>query len=143
MKKETVIAIMLGIVFGVIVAVVMVVKTKDQQIDKVKPMNTALHITPTISVNNTQFQPLQITSPETGVIVDKNAVTITGKASKDALIVIQSPIKTMIMKVTSETFSADFPLAFGENVITVSDYQKDTQAVAQEKELKIYYLDEQ
>ncbi len=143
MKKETVIAIMLGIVFGVIVAVVMVVKTKDQQIDKVKPMNTALHITPTISVNNTQFQPLQITSPETGVIVDKNAVTITGKASKDALIVIQSPIKTMIMKVTSETFSADFPLAFGENVITVSEYQKDTQAVAQEKELKIYYLDEQ
>ena len=143
MKKETVIAIMLGIVFGVIVAVVMVVKTKDQQIDKVKPMNTALHITPTISVNNTQFQPLQITSPETGVIVDKNAVTITGKASKDALIVIQSPIKTMIMKVTSETFSADFPLAFGENVITVSECQKDTQAVAQEKELKIYYLDEQ
>jgi ABC-type methionine transport system permease subunit len=143
MKKETVIAIMLGIVFGVIVAVVMVVKTKDQQIDKVKPMNTALHITPTISVNNTQFQPLQITSPETGVIVDKNAVTITAKASKDALIVIQSPIKTMIMKVTSETFSADFPLAFGENVITVSEYQKDTQAVAQEKELKIYYLDEQ
>lgn len=143
MKKETVIAIMLGIVFGVIVAVVMVVKTKDQQIDKVKPMNTALHITPTISVNNTQFQPLQITSPETGVIVDKNAVTITTKASKDALIVIQSPIKTMIMKVTSETFSADFPLAFGENVITVSEYQKDTQAVAQEKELKIYYLDEQ
>lgn len=143
MKKETVIAIMLGIVFGVIVAVVMVVKTKDQQIDKVKPMNSSLHITPTISVNNTQFQPLQITSPETGVIVGKNTITVTGKASKDALLVIQSPIKTMIMKITSETFSADFPLAFGENVITVSEYQKDTQAVAQEKELKIYYLDEQ
>ena len=47
------------------------------------------------------------------------------------------------MKVTSDTFSADFPLAFGENVITVSEYQKDTQAVAQEKELKVYYLDEQ
>ena len=143
MKKETVIAIMLGIAFGVVVAVVMVVKTKDQQIDKVKPMNSTLHITPTISVNNTQFQPLQITAPETGVIVDKNSVLITGKASKDALLVIQSPIKTMVMKITSESFSADFPLAFGENVITVSEYQKDTQAVAQEKELKIYYLDEQ
>ena len=55
MKKETIIAIMLGVVFGVVVAVVMVAKTKDQQIDKVKPMNTTLHITPTISVNNTQL----------------------------------------------------------------------------------------
>ncbi len=143
MKKETIIAIMLGVVFGVVVAVVMVAKTKDQQIDKVKPMNTTLHITPTISVNNTQFQPLQITAPQTGTIFAQNTVKITGKASKDALVVVQSPIKTMIMKVTSDTFSADFPLAFGENVITVSEYQKDTQAVAQEKELKVYYLDEQ
>lgn len=143
MKKETVIAILLGIGFGVVVAVVMILKTKDQQIQKNKPINTALHITPTISVNNTQFQPLEISEPENGMVTDKTQVTIKGKAAKDSLIVIESPIKSATFKNDKEEFSAQFPLAFGENSILVSVYPKDGQGNSQEKELKIYYLDEQ
>ncbi|MEN9328168.1 MAG: Glucodextranase, domain [Candidatus Parcubacteria bacterium] len=144
MKKETLIAVILGIMFGVVVAFFMIFKTKDQQTQKVKPLTTStMQVTPTVPVKNTEYQPLAISEPEAGIITDKNSITIKGSTGKDALIVIQSPLKSVTFKNDKEDFSAVFPLAFGENVILVTAYPKDTQGVPQEKELKIYYLDEQ
>ena len=144
MKKETLIAVILGVMFGIVVAFFMIFKTKDQQAQKVKPMTTtSMQVSPTISVKNTEYQPLALSELENGIITDKTSITIKGKTSKDALIVIQSPIKSVTFKNDKEDFSATFPLAFGENVILVSAYPKDSQGSPQEKELKIYYLDEQ
>jgi len=46
-------------------------------------------------------------------------------------------------KVEKEDFTVDMPLALGENVISLTLYPKNSQGRSQQKELRIYYLDEQ
>lgn len=143
MKKETIIAILLGVLFGVVVAVGVTIKTKSKPANKVEPITNALPITPTVSVQNVEFQTLEITEPVDGVIVSKNTIDIKGKAAKGGLLVIQSPIKNATINNEADTFVTNFPLATGENVILVTFYPKEQPGSPQEKELKVYYLDEQ
>ncbi len=141
MKKETTVAVSMGIIFGLIVAMVMMLKIKRDETQKTKSL-TNITITPTI-VPNQQALSLEITDPSDGVIINTNTITIKGKAAQDSLIVIQSPIKDIVMKNTQTTFSIDFPLSFGENVIKVTAYPKDQTVRSQERELRVYNLDEQ
>lgn len=142
MKKEGIIAIILGVVFGIIMAVVMISKTKEKQLEKLKPLS---NIKPslTISPKEIQTQSLEILNPQDNTIINAKAITIKGKTNKDSLIVIQSPIKDMAFKNKAENFSMDFPLAMGENVIQIVVYPKDNQIRSQERVLRVYYLDEQ
>lgn len=142
MKKETVIAISLGVVFGLLVAVLMIFKTKENAMEKTKTV-TSNHITPTVSLKNTTLQNLEITEPADGVMVNQKSITIKGKANKNSLFVVQSPIKDLVFKNEKEQFSFDFPLALGENVIKISVYPESDQLRPQERQLRIYYLDEQ
>ena len=143
MKKETLIAVFLGIFLGVIVAGVTLVKNRRNQMRQTHTITQTLRVTPTIIVKNSQFQPLEISQPENQLITPNKAVVIKGKGKKDALIVIQSPIKQVVFVNDKEDFSYQFPLTFGENVIHISLYPKNTQDPIQEKDLKIYQLDEQ
>lgn len=142
MKKETIVAIFLGIGLGIIVALVIIVQSKRQEITKAKTLNEAGKITPKVTVQNLQFQSLEVTAPEDKIIVGSSSVVIKGKAIKDALIVIQSPVKDLVFKNIKEEFSQEFPLALGENVIRIAVYPKDPSIRSQEKELRVYYLDE-
>lgn len=141
MKKETIAAIFFGILLGVGGAVIMVGKAKQIGTNKVS-VGSAKNITPEVS-RNAKIQPLQITQPKTQSKFATNSLTIKGKASKEGLIVIQSPIKELVFKNIKESFSVEFPLALGENVITVTVYPKESQIPAQTKTLKLYFLDEQ
>jgi hypothetical protein len=143
MKKETTIAILFGIILGGILAVFIIAKNKESQMAKNKTIAPASKLTPAPSVAVLDYQQLEISEPLDGVIVDKNTVKIKGKTDKDALIIIQSQVKDMIFKNTKVDFNVDFPLALGENTIKVVVYPKDSQVRSQEKELKVYYLDEQ
>lgn len=142
MKKEALIAIFLGVVFGVTVAGFIILQAQRSQLQKEQPISLGLHITPS-PIANGDVQSLDISQPESGTITSQKSITIKGKVSKDALIVIQSPIKTLAVKSNTQDFSIEFPLAFGENAIRVSMYPNDHQLPSQEKELAIYYLDEQ
>ncbi|NTU73594.1 hypothetical protein HGB07_05525 [Candidatus Roizmanbacteria bacterium] len=143
MKKETVIAVCLGIIFGVAVAIGLLVKTRDGQFQGNKPLNSAAQVTPTVIVSKTALpQNLQIVQPETGTITSTKSITIKGKTSKNAVVVIQSPIKNMVVRTDKEDFSIDFPLASGENVINITAYPKDAQSAILERELRVYSLDE-
>ncbi len=64
-------------------------------------------------------------------------------AGKEDLIIIQSPVKDTVVKNENEQFTVRFPLVLGENIIKVTAYGKDKQTRPQEKDLHIYYLDEQ
>lgn len=142
MKKETIIAIFLGVVFGLLVAALMIFKTKETALEKTKTV-TSNHITPTVSLKNTNLQNLEISEPVDGALVNKKSITIKGRASKDSLFVVQSPIKDLVFKNEKEQFSFEFPLALGENVIKISVYPASSQLRTQEKDLRVYYLDEQ
>lgn len=144
MKKETIIATIFGIALGGAVAVFIIFKSKDIELSKNKviaPKETVSE--KTVTDSNSSFQSLEIDSPTDGSVVDTNTITIKGRVEKESLLVIQSPIKDLVVKTDSNTFSLDFPLALGENTIKVVAYPKNQTLRQQEKNLKIYYLDSQ
>jgi hypothetical protein len=142
MKKETIIAIVLGVVAGLGVAVVMLEKAREHQMTNTQAISSNVQLTPKVASN--QLQILGISTPDDGSISSQKSTEIKGKASKNALLIVQSPLKTIVQKMDADTFDIkNFPLTLGENIIRVSVYPKGTQTSAQEKELKIYYLDEQ
>lgn len=144
MKKETSVAIVIGSVLGLSIALFLVINTKNAQFFGKKVIDQPSEVAPIVTVS----QPIQhvafaIQSPDTGSITQDKTITIKGNAPKGSLIVFQSPIKDMIVTTDKDTFSVDFPLAFGENLIHVTLYGKDMNGVGQEKELRIYQLDAQ
>ena len=143
MKKETSIAIFLGITFGIVVALFVILRTRQAQINNSKTIAPAVSTTPATKNPSPQEETFQVSEPENGIIVSTKSVVIKGKAPKNSLIVIQSPIKNTVLKADKEEFSTSFPLALGENIILVTMYPADVQLAQREKELKVYYLDEQ
>jgi hypothetical protein len=144
MKKETSIAVIFGIILGVIVAFFVIFQNKENRMNKNKPLNISSKITPTTKPSNlATIVPLQLTEPSDNAITNKNNIKIKGKVNKDSLIIFQSPIKDLIVKNDKEDFSIDFPLALGENVIRITVYPKDKTLSSFQKELKVFYLDEQ
>ena len=142
MRKESIIAIVFGLVLGSTVAFFILFKNKDQQMDKVKTITSVNSLSPTI-VQNMPSQLLSIDSPNDAEIFKTNSITIKGKATKDSLLVAESPIKDVTMKLDKDQFTFNFPLALGENTIHITVYPSDKQSGVQEKVLKIYYLEEQ
>ncbi len=144
MKKETIIAIVFGLTLGLVVSIIMVFQTKSKTSTTVgkKEVGESSQIVTPLPQRGFVFQ-FELTSPSNYSIVDKKFISITGKTTKDSLIMIQSPIKDAVLKNTQESFSVDFPLALGENAITITVYPKDTQQKPQQKELYIYYMDTQ
>jgi len=143
MKKETTAAVIFGIFLGGIVAIFILIGGKDVREDKViTPKDTLKKtvISPTSTETPASFE---ILGPKDKVITDKNSISISGKAAKDSLIVIQSPIKDMVFKLEKNDFKVDFPLALGENSIKIMFYPKNQNQRSQEKDLKVYYFDSQ
>lgn len=143
MKKETIIAILLGIGFGIGVAAMVVSQTKTpEQQKEPKTIETSLNITPTVPVIPEETSAsLEISAPTAGAIFSKKEIEIIGKAPKGSKIVVISPAKTEVVVTEDEQFTIDFSLAFGENIISVTAYAPD-QVEPVEKTLTVYYLDE-
>jgi hypothetical protein len=139
MKKETIIAIFFGILLGVTGALLIVAKSRQITTSRGKSLNSAITPSP---IKTKKTQSLEITSPKNKSFALTNNIVIKGKASRGSLIVVQSPIKELASKNEKENFSLEFPLALGENVISISVYPQDSHLSPQEKILKIYYLDE-
>ena len=142
MKKETVYAIMLGVVFGVVFSVFMIVKTKDNQLGKSKPISNEKKIIPVKDDVNVQTQAFKITQPQDMQIVNTKSITFKGIAEKEGTLILQSPITDVAIKTQTDSFSINVPLALGENVINITFYAKDSQGKGQQKEMRVYYLDE-
>lgn len=145
MKKETTVAIILGIVFGLSVAFLAVFKARQVKIQTSKtiaPIETMPSVSPRNNTNG-QTDNFSISEPVENAITDLKTVTIKGKVIKDSLVIIESPIQVKAFKATGGSFSIDFQLALGENVINIVMYPKDEKLATREKTLKVYYLDEQ
>ncbi len=143
MKKETLIAVFLGGFFGVLMAFFVLFKATDIKLDKNKKVVPKV---PTLTIKNVEIKkqeiiPFEILEPNDGFIIDKNSILIKGKATKNSLIIVQSPIKDFIIKNEKEEFSFNMPLALGENVVNIVVYPGG-EVTTQEKVLKIYYLNE-
>lgn len=139
MKKEVGLAIFFGVGLGLFVAFLMVF-----QIRKIQPKSAT--VTPTSQVKIKEENPqlaLQITEPKDDTVTSKKSITIAGRAQKNTLVVVQSPLNEAIVKSTKDTFSIPFELALGENIIDVTVYPATSSARIQHKTVTVYYLDEQ
>ncbi len=143
MKKEIIVAIVLGIVFGLVVAGVMVFKTINFGGRSRQVVGNSPSISPVLVNDLNKIKVLEITEPQDLQLFDKKTIKIKGKAGRNDLVVISSQVKDITFRNKNENFSVDFPLALGENTILITVYPKNTQISAQEKSIVVYYLDEQ
>jgi len=140
MNKETIIAIVLGIVLGAGIGAYVLFRTGGGDETKIIPVASdkdGKKVVKTVLPQGQQF--LEITSPKDKTVVSKNEITIAGKVKKNSLIVIQSPISSEVFKNEKDTFSTKFSLARGENVISVNAYAESS--TPQEVVLTIYFVD--
>ncbi len=142
MKKETLMAVILGVVLGIGVAAVMLLQTRKGDQPKVVPIAASSNITPQQSRAPTRDNNFELSEPEDNIITDTKDVVLKGKTTKGSLIIIQSPVSLKTVKTDKDTFSIDFPLALGENVISISAYAPDSKGSVREKQLTIFYLTE-
>ncbi len=138
MKKETVIAISMGIVFGLAFSFIVILNTQKNK--KVTQKQQTQKKVAADVIKNVAVEPLVITSPENAVAVDKKEITIKGSTEKGSFVVVQTQITDLTATAVDGNFSVKVPLALGENIIHVSSYPKGTIGKVQEKEIKIYYL---
>ena len=133
MKKESTVAIILGIVFGIIIAIgiIMYQTSKNTQPNIIKA-----GITPTININNTDL-PLTVSKPNDLTITNNATIKIEGQSKKGSLIIIQSPGNQLVDKLKTDRFNFNFDLSPGENIIKISVYN---QPLINNKTIKIYYL---
>jgi hypothetical protein len=141
MKRETIIAIILGLLFGGVVAIFISLKSKDIELSKNKVIAPPKENIVLPNLTGAEMQPLDLTEPANNAIFNKDIIRLKGTAIKDSLIIIQSPMKDVAVKNTNGKFDIEFPLALGENSIKMVIYPKEKQFRPQEKSIKIYYID--
>lgn len=143
MNKESIIAIMLGLIFGVLVATGAVyLSIKRQQSLKAKtPVATAsATLIPTVAPPAIVVMPtLELTAPASGSLTEAKSITIQGTTANKSLIIAMSPIMTKTLKLSTATFSIDMPLALGENAITIYSYPESGSTPVQ-KSVYIYRI---
>lgn len=137
MKKETILAIALGLILGSIFALTLVVNIKKKELEDKKIASPT--IVATIKPTIVKMEPFNIIEPTSDYLTNKETILIKGKAEKNSLIVVQSPTSEKVFKTIKNDFSLEFPLSLGENLIRITNYQKNN---TEEKLLKVYYLKE-
>jgi len=138
MKKETGIAVGLGVFFGLLFSFVVILNTQTNK--AVTQKKQATQTRPASTQGNTVARPIEIVSPNDRSVFDTKETKITLKVEKDSFIVIQTPSQDITLEAESETITQVVPLTLGENIVHISVYPKSGGAKVQEKQLKVYYI---
>lgn len=140
MSKETVIAIIIGALFGLSIALLVLLKIPLQSILQKNQPQVKVNESDTKKQQKNNAMALEITEPEDRAKSDSSKLQIKGNSNKQALIVIFS---TADQKTTNADdngkFQAEINLIEGPNNIQITSYSNKEQP--QIKELKIYYYD--
>ncbi|CAN5130290.1 hypothetical protein BH09PAT2_BH09PAT2_09990 [soil metagenome] len=141
MNRETIFAIVFGIILGIGVGFFVLFQTNRNDKAKVIPVakDTPKKQVATAPVTAGQIV-LKVSAPENNTVVVKKDITIKGKAPKNSLIVLQSAGSRQIIKTEKEDFSIAYTLSPGENLINISAYSGTSSP--QETTLQIYYVEE-
>jgi hypothetical protein len=136
MKKETVIALVLGIGLGIGIAIFLIFTAKEKAISQKKVIVPAV---PSLTAFIPKDQSLVVNAPVDAAVTSKNSTVIQGKAEKNSLIVVESPTSERVVKTVNGAFTIPFPLSLGENVIRITAYEG---SITDDRTLKIYYFDQ-
>ncbi|MEI7652660.1 MAG: hypothetical protein WCJ70_00070 [bacterium] len=143
MNKESLIAIVLGLVFGVLVAtgvVYMSIRRQQSLQAKNQVATSSATLVPTVAPPAIVVMPsLELTAPSSGSLTEAKTIAIQGTTANKSLVIVMSPIITKTLKLATSTFSIDMPLALGENAITVYSYPENGSTPVQ-KSVYIYRI---
>jgi len=107
MKKETLIAVILGIIAGIAIAVFIIKNSRDSSN---KSADIILEqLTPTITIDTKKTEPLLIEEPDDGFVTEEESVTIKGTSQ-------------VILKTKNNSFTFDVDLLPGENKMKITSY---------------------
>jgi hypothetical protein len=141
MNRETIIAVVLGILLGVGIGFFVLFQSSRTDQTKVIPVNTDTENKKVVkNTRSADEAVLEVKEPNDMAVVNSNSIKIKGTAEKNSLIVIQSPINNKVFKIDKETYETTFPVALGENMISINAYSKSS--TPQEVTLKVYYVEE-
>lgn len=135
MKKESFVAVFLGIFFGTLLSIIIINFTKKTTTTQQKTV--APQETPRPVLSPIKTQSLEIIEPRQNKIFSESVISIKGKAEKNSLLVIQTPQEDKTIKLQNDYFVEPIKLVLGENFIKIVNYQKNN---VEEKTLKVYYL---
>ena len=134
MKKEVLIAIIVGFSLGLIITFG-IYRAQKSLSERAESKNTDQNTT---QIESTANISLSITQPEDGSITNKDTITIGGISKKNALITIISPEDHKSVQADElGNFSVEFSLDVGENQIHISSFSDDN--TKQEKTISVVY----
>lgn len=134
MRKEVIIAVLLGLSLGLVVT--FGVYTANQAVKEKKTEQT-IEIVQTSASPSPKIS-LTIDSPENNLVVNKNKIEVSGRATNQAVIAVFSEESEVFTQADDEGFfSATFPLVKGSNKITVKSIDSEDQQ--EERKLMIVY----
>lgn len=142
MKRESIIAIVLGITLGIGVGYTILSRTTQGSSKTIETTTSDLKQNVKSNRNQAKAVSFELTEPKTDSVVNSNTVKIKGKGLKDSMIVSQSSNSNKIIKLEKDEFEFEMPLALGENVINVTYYPIGGNGDYLEKQLVIYYMPE-
>lgn len=120
MRKETLIAIILGIAAGIGIAFFLVRQSGNSP----KNNNVILDkITPTVAIDTSEIEPLIIQSPESGIVTSKSSIEVTVAAPKNSLIIFQTLTQEVTISNKERSITQKLNLLPGENTIKVTAYK--------------------
>lgn len=122
MRKEAIIAIILGLFLGLVFTIG--IYTANQAVKDKKTEQTIE--TTQISPSPSPTMGLQLTQPENNIVVSQSKVKISGQSSPEAVIATYSESKEVFSQADEDgDFSFDFPLSAGSNKITITSIDEE------------------
>jgi hypothetical protein len=142
MKRESIIAIVLGVALGIGVGSFILSQTAQGNTKAIE--TTTSDLKNNVKSNRPQGKSVtfEISEPKTDTVVSSSSLKIKGKGIKDSLLISQSSAGNKIIKLDKAEFELTMNLVLGENIINVTYYPKDSGSDYREKQLVIYYLPE-
>lgn len=136
MKKETIIATVLGIAAGISIGIFVLINARRaSNTDDVINEN----ITPTIAIDTNSIEPLLITAPKDETVTSDETINIVGKSSANSVVTIQTPSEEQVIENDAGEFTATLTLLPGENHVRITAYSKKN---IDSRSLVIYYIEE-
>jgi hypothetical protein len=140
MKKETGLAIGLGVLFGLVFSFVIILNTQTNKAVTQKKQMAKSRPAVESRQSRVVVKQIEVTSPNDRAVFENASATVRIKVEKNSFIVIQTPSQDIAFENESENVAKDVPLSLGENIIHISVYSKAGGSKIQEKELRVYYL---